>query len=358
MPKQAELQLSQDTLIEPNKYQLRLEGAQSIAGYGDLSDESKQVIAHLAFDKDVDIDDFNHLVGAELGSVKLDTKVRPAIAQTALDSIIAKPDLEPGLNLPRSFEEARSTGVHTYEDFLVRSDYSVNDSDDVDFYSSDALIQHMERLHNLSDKYKQYARGNIGIEKQLASRNDGGLWVEHHSLALVREKSTQDNAVARIYLNPKLQDSFDIYQEIFLEANRQGLRFQTKILDPSWYGTKGINETALDSRSNAQYQRRDPVVFYGFEESKDQLLAIVEDVYKRHASSFTGRETGAVPMPLAPGLAIGDHVTSKDDTGMKESLTSHRENIFDRMPKGLSSEERKKYLLDNHINPDNIAFNA
>lgn len=358
MPKQAERQSGQSTLIETSKYQLRLEGAQSVAGYGDLSDESKQVIAHLAYNKDVDIDEFNHLVGAELRSVKLDTKVRPVIAHTALDSIIAKPELEPGLNLPRSFEEARSTGIHTYEDFLVRSDYSENDPNDVDFYSSDALRQHMERLHNLSDKYKQYARGNIGIEKKLASRNDGGLWVEHHSLALVREKSTQDNAVARIYLNPKLQDSFDVYQEIFLEANKQGLRFQSKILDPSWYGTKGINETALDSRSSAQHQRRDPIVFYGFEESKDQLLVIVEDVYKKHASSFTGRETGAVPMPLAPGLAVGDHVTSKDDTGMKESLTTNRGNVFDRMPKDLSSEEQRKYLLDNRINPDNIAFNA
>lgn len=358
MPKQPELQLSQNTLIEPSKYQLRLEGAQNLAGYSDLADESKQFIAHLAFDKDLDIDDFNHLVGAELGSVELDTKVRPVIMRMALDSIIANPEFESGLKLPSSFEEARTTGGHTYEDFLVRSDYSENDPDDVDFYSSDALRRHMERLHSLSDKYRQYARGDIGIEKKLASRNDGGLWVEHHSLALVRERNTKDNAVARIYLNPKLQDCFDVYQEIFLEANKQGLRFQSKILDPSWYGTKGINETAFDSRSSAQHQRRDPIVFYGFEESKDQLLAVVEDVYKKHASSFTGRETGAVPMPLVPGLAVGDHVTSKDDTGMKESLTTHRGNVFDRMPKDLSSEERKKYLLDNHINPNNIAFNA
>lgn len=70
------------------------------------------------------------------------------------------------------------------------------------------------------------------------------------------------------------------------------------------------------------------IVFYGFEESKNQLLTKVENVYKKHASSFTGRETGAVPMPLAPGLAIGDHVTSRDDSVVKESLTTHRGNIF------------------------------
>lgn len=358
MSKQAETQPSQNTLIEPSKYQLRLESTRNITGYNNLSDDSKQLIAHLAFDPDLGIDDYNHVVVAELGSVRLDTKVRPAVAHAALDSTVTNPELNRDLNLPGSFEEARTTGSHTYEDFLARSDYSENDPDDVAFYSSDALSHHMERLHNLSDKYRKYARGNASVEKKLASRNDGGLWVEHHSLALVRENNTQDNAAARIYMNPKLQDSFDIYQEIFLEANRQGLRFQSKILDPSWYGTKGINETALDSRSDAQYQRRDPIVFYGFKESEDQLLAIVEGVYKKHLSSFIGRETGAVPMPLAPGLAAGDHVTSKDDTGMKESLTTHRGNVFDKMPKDLSFEERRKYLLDNHINPNNIAFNT
>ena len=70
MSQQTEVQLGQNTLIEPSKHQLRLESAQKIAGYTDLSDESKQAIAHLAFDKDLDIDGFNHLVGAALGSVE------------------------------------------------------------------------------------------------------------------------------------------------------------------------------------------------------------------------------------------------------------------------------------------------
>ena len=89
-----------------------------------------------------------------------------------------------------------------------------------------------------------------------------------------------------------------------------------------------------------------------------EILAIVEDVYSKHINSFKGRETGSIPVPLAPGLAVGDNVTSYDDMGLKESLTTHRKNVFEKMPVGLSDQELRRYLRDNHINPDNIAFNV
>lgn len=342
-----------EQFLATNKYQQRLESAQQIADYDGLSDDSKAVIAQLAYDKNLDGLGFNEVLNAEL------IAHRRKLGNSALARVVEQPQptVEQSRSLPRTFEEAY-THQNTYEDSLLRSDVSENNPDDIEFYSSDALQEHMVRLHSLTDKYRQqYGRGNAAAENKLAIRNNSGPWVEHFSLALAKEKSTVDEASSRIYLNPKLQDSFSIYQEIFLEANRRGLRFQSKIFDPSWYRYKSIDQAVEDSRGT-RWARRDPIVFYPFEESKDELLAIVNDTYEKHADSFMGRETGSIPTPLAPGLAVGDNVTSRDANGIKESLTTHRGNVFDRMPSGLTIQQRRQYLIDNHINPDNIAFNA
>lgn len=342
------------SLLNRNRYEDRLNSTKALPDYDSLDDEQKTLLGYLAFDQDLDGLDFNEAVNGEIAKARARKVSGPALIQTVEHPVAT---VEQDVQLPRTFEEARRVR-HTYEDSRSRSDQSENNPDDIEFYSSDALRSHMVRLHNLSDKYRaQYGRGNAAAEKKLANRNGGGPWVEHFSLALAKEEHTADEAVVRIYLNPKLQDSFSIYQEVFLEANRRGLRFQSKIIDPSWYRYKSIDQAVEDSRSQT-HAKRDPIVFYGYEESKDELLAVIEDVYGKHAGSFRGRETGAIPVPIAPGLAVGDNVTSRDSGGIKESLTSHRENVFDRMPGGLSDQQRRQYLLDNHINPDNIAFNT
>lgn len=342
-----------EQIQQPSRYQQRLESAQQVAGYADLDDDTKALIAQLACDGDLDMLGFNEVLNAELARTR---KIGDVAFVGASD--LSEAGFEQTASLPTTFEDARLQLRHTYEDYRKGSDYSKNNPDDVAFYTSGALGEHMRRLHTMSDKYRQYARGDQEIEKELASRNDGGLWIEHHSLALVRERNTSDEASVRIYLNPKLQDAFDIYQEIFLEANKRGLRFQSKVFDPSWYGSKSPQETVADESSKRmRLQRRDPIVFYGFDESEDELLQLVEEIYAKHANSFVGRETGAVPLPLSPGMAIGDNIISRDSGGIKESLTSHRDRIFEKMPGGLSYDQQRKYMIENHVNPDNIAFN-
>lgn len=342
--------------IKINKYQARLDAIKELPGYAGLNEASQALIGHLAYDKNLSWLDFNQVAADELAKASGRKK---KIGDLAVNHAVGVPDasIERVSDIPRTFESAR-TLKHTYDDAKRRSDYSEGDLDDMVFYQSGAALrEHMERLHNLSNKYRQYARGNSVMERRLAARNNGGLWVEHWSLALARQKVISDEASTRIYLNPKLQDSFSIYQEIFLEANRRGLRFQAKIVDPSWYGYRNIGQTVEDVQPTKSV-RRDPIVFYPFKESEDEMLAIVEDVYSKHINSFKGRETGSIPVPLAPGLAVGDNVTSYDDMGLKESLTTHRKNVFEKMPVGLSGQELRRYLRDNHINPDNIAFNV
>ena len=58
---------------QTNKYQNRLEQSMKLAGYDELDDSTKGVIAALAYDKELDIVDFNEAVNAEIHKPVADT---------------------------------------------------------------------------------------------------------------------------------------------------------------------------------------------------------------------------------------------------------------------------------------------
>jgi|GEM_PF-1464701 len=389
MPKQTESQLSQNTLIEPSKYQLRLDGVQNIAGYSDLSDESKQIIAHLAFDRDLDIDNFNHLVGAELGSVRLGTEVRSAIAHTALDSIIANPEAESGLNIPKSFQEASCLSGNSIEDFVKTIDFEapngLNNALDRNYASnlsaSDAIFLASGENVRLYDKQLQeFAEGLIRnnphqSEHKVQSQQNGWLQLDSRDFVKSRvEDKSNDPVVARLYMNPELGSIMSIYQELFKRAEARGLRFKSKVLD---YELRNIpaekRDQALDYYSQKTTKRSDPIVFYAFEDSKDELLEIANEIYKEHPGAFEGQVTAAFPLEVAQGFAIG---AEPDGLSGSESLSSHRSEVVRRLvdklttfPKWseLTNEQKQKAVAINfrrlianrqHIDADNIAFNA
>ena len=389
MSQQTEVQLGQNTLIEPSKHQLRLESAQKIAGYTDLSDESKQAIAHLAFDKDLDIDGFNHLVGAELRSVRFDAKVRPSIARLALDTIVATPEVEAKFNLPKSFEEARRIQGHSIEDFVKSIDFEVlNGVDDAldSHYSTNLTENEMDFLAN-SDNVVKYEGQLIAFAKECIQNNPyqsehkammqqvGWLQLESRAsiTSRVEDKST-DPVVARLYLNPELGSVMPIYQELFKRAEAKDLRFKSKVLD---YELRNMpadrRDQALDNYSQESTKRSDPIVFYAFEDSKDELLEVANEVYKEYASAFEGQATSAFPLELADGYAIG---AEPEGLSGDESLSSHRREVLSNLIKRLASlpkwseltnKQKQKAVATNfrrliadkqHINADNLAFNS
>ena len=219
--------------------------------------------------------------------------------------------------------------------------------------------KHMTDLHAFSDSYRAaYGKGNKVAEKKLADENNM-LWIQYNSLQFLREVGTNSDKypTARIYLNPRLQDGLKIYKEIFAEANRMKLRFQAKIIDPSAYRDDLVEKTAAHKReltnSGHLESRRNPILFYGFEESKDELLRIIEKVYEKYQDSFAGRETETIPLPIAPGLAIGENPVGMDG---KESLTSHRDGLIEMARRDPA--EFRRIARSHNINPDNIAFNG
>lgn len=333
--------------LENNPYSERLDSVRRLSGYDDLDDINKGTIAHLAFDGDLE----------DAGFYKLAHEIiheKRAMGGTALNAS----SVERCAELPRSFDEARKMSGNSIEEVLGRlnTDTSVNNPDDVEFYKT-GVRRHIEELYAFSDKYRQrYGGGDQRKEKMLADECSL-LWIQHNSLKFLQENGKNPNKypTVRIYLNPQLRDSLDIYKKIFAKATREGLRFQAKIMAPSGY-TKRLVGKVVDYcarlAAGRPETRRDPIVFYGFEESKDKLLRIVEEVYSQYESAFEGRETGAIPLAIAPGFAVGENPVGLDG---EESLTDHRQRVIKEA--GYDAEKFRMNAASWNINPDNIAFN-
>lgn len=112
------------------------------------------------------------------------------------------------------------------------------------------------------------------------------------------------------------------------------------------------------------------MVFYPYDESKDALLKIASEVYESHRPAFEGAHTGAIPIEIAPGFAVGSE--PKGYSGTK-SLTSHRESVFTHAcwnaskdplwqtaPRDLRLKLLNTYMheeaIKNNVDPANIAF--
>ena len=333
--------------LENNPYSERLDSVRRLSGHDNLDDTNKSIIAHLAFDKHLEDTDF-YKTALEIIHEKR------AMGGTALNAS----SVERCAELPQSFDEARRMSGNSIEEVLGRldTDTSVNNPDDVEFYKT-GVRRHIEGLYAFSDEYRRRYGGGNQIKEKMLADECSLLWVQHNSLKFLQENGKNPNKypTVRIYLNPQLRDSLAIYKKIFAKATREGLRFQAKIMAPSGYA-KHLVDKAVDYYAGLAAgrleTRRDPIVFYGFEESKDKLLRIVEEVYSQYERAFEGRETGAIPLAIAPGFAVGENPVGLDG---EESLTDHRQRVIKE-----ADYDANKFRMNAaswNINPDNIAFN-
>jgi hypothetical protein len=246
--------------------------------------------------------------------------------------------------------------------------------DDKAFFTYENMKAYDEELLDFARKIK---RSNP-YEKQRRAISPQLLWLQLDSKAFIESRvkgRSSDKPDSRIYLNPRYDDTLQIYKEIFTEAERQGLRFKSKVFDFTLrHGKKGEHKRAK-LWEDYDSVRIDPMVFYGYEDSHDQLLQIVNGVYMKHQDSFRGRRIGAAPVKVASGFALGSEPAGLSGV---ESLTSHREGILDQILgmcsnqkgwEGLSNAQKKKLYcatfrantfkgIKHNINPNNIAFDA
>lgn len=375
------------SLLNRNRYEDRLNSTKALPDYNSLDDEQKTLLGYLAFDQNLDGLDFNEAVNEEIAKVRARTMGGTALIRSMEQSMDTT---EKDTQLPRSFQEAEQLKGHSIEDFVKTIDfdasadgvwealnrnYTVNLSDNETTFLSDRdnIVRHERQLLDFA---RELIKSNPHQSEHSVQIQQVG-WLQLESRGFIKsrvEDRSTDPVVARLYLNPELGSVMPIYQEVFRRAEARGLRFKSKVLD---YEIRNIQaekqDKALDHYSEETKKRSDPIVFYAFEDSKDELFEIVNDVYREYSSKFKGQATAAFPLEIAEGYAIGAEPEGLSGT---ESLSSHRVDVINRLIKRLSglpkwskltNEQKQRAVAVNfrrliadkqHINADNIAFNA
>lgn len=301
--------------------------------------------------------------------------IKPVVAHESTHEVAAEG--HDSLNLPATFNEIRHMPGHSIEDFvanlpditdlnitkggLTRLSSTVSEATSRIFELPNEDREFIDDADNIK-RYKadlalftQKVRQENSYPNQRSAVIDQIGWVQHDSKAFVRgrvEEKTTDIATSRFYLNPQLSSTLDIYREIFDTAESAGLKFRGKVLNFDFVG-----ETS----------RRDPIVFYAFDESKEQLYQIIKEAYERHQSEFDSRQLGFAPFEVASGFGVGEEPI---ELSGQESLSSYVESNLEKVyrnkewERGNTPEERKRLFAaafrrqvrNKPINPDNIAF--
>lgn len=369
--------------LAANRYQQRLESAQQIADYDDLSDDSKGLIAQLAYDQDLNGLDFNEAVNVEL------VAHRRNIGNTALTHIVERPQttIEQPRDLPRTFEEARDSSGHSIEDVvqgmqeidednIAATFGSIGELSDSDkaFYENDFLDKHHKSVAKITGQFLQLFPQKYRKE---ASDTEYGayhlqpLFLQHDSPAYLKAKlveGKEDKPTVRLYLNPELADATSVYADFLNKGLKSGLRFKSKIIRPvdmpmhraykSEYLDKGVGKL-------------DPIVIYGYEESKEELLKIVEEIYQTHSESFHDRKIGGSPFEIADGIGVGEEVSDSGESSLTSSRMDMARAVLEELraknpnwdsasliarKRAFANSLRKRYESRGY-NADNIAFN-
>lgn len=215
---------------------------------------------------------------------------------------------------------------------------------------------------NAEGKGTPDVRPNFKIQRQF-----GGVFVMAYSDTRVHEKmSGQDEVLdKRIYLNPDMEATPLIFEQLLQSANETGISLQLKMFQRA-------PEAASTHMSKSKGQevgglRGDGIVVYVDGEHADDVLGIALALAKDNPGAFKDRKTSRIPQNVAEGIAVGDEPVQMPGT----SLTSHRVQILayaaeKTRESGKQGEEARALYRDlvrrtavaNGVNPDNIAFNS
>lgn len=374
------------SLLNRNRYEDRLNSTKALPDYDLLDDEQKRLLNYLAFDQDLDGLDFNEVVNGEIAEARARTMggTTLRLMERSMDTT------EQDIQLPRSFQEAEQLKGHSIENFVKTIDFDastdgvwealhrnytvkLSDNETAFLSNGDNIVRHEKQL--LDFAHELIKNNPYQSERRVQLQQAGWLQLDSRDLinSRIEDKST-DPVVARLYLNPELGSVMPIYRELFKRAEARGLRFKSKVLDYEIRNRPAEEQPRrIDLFSRQTTKRSDPIVFYAFEDSKDELFEIANDVYREYSSEFKGQATTAFPLEIAEGYAVGAEPEGLSGT---ESLSSHRVDVINRLIRRLSdlpkwskltNEQKQRAVAVNfrrliadkqHINADNIAFNA
>lgn len=206
---------------------------------------------------------------------------------------------------------------------------------------------------------------NIKVQRQ-----GGGNFIFGYSDARISQRmdGNRDTLDQRIYLNPDIMASPQIFEKVLEAANEAGIPLELKMLQRAEeLGSAHIMKSR--NPKNGDALRGDGIVIYTASESADDVLALALAAAKDNAEAFSGRETSRIPQKVADGIAIGSEPVQAPGQNA-ESLTSHRTKVIEKVAgivaqSGKTGQEARDafrrgmeyYSKREGFNPKNIAFN-
>lgn len=243
-----------------------------------------------------------------------------------------------------------------------------------------------DRLLSLRQRWKKSFKDVDGYEHSNLRAQSGGDFLHFHTDARMSRRIKGDpiEIDSRIYLNPRMRDSLNIFEQILSKANKDGLVMSGKInvrqpsLYPRFYRSRKHRYDNGESDVGSLVIRTDNIVFYSTVDSRGRLLEIVKEVYAANTLSFEGRLCPEAPLRIADGLAIGEEPKYSNGNEslsgiVAKSLCSAMEEADARtwvlsggsvkdIPDSVWVRETRKSFFDTArvygIDPANIAFRA
>jgi len=203
-------------------------------------------------------------------------------------------------------------------------------------------------------------RPNFKIQRQL-----GGVFVMAYTDSRVHEKMAGTDEVLdkRIYLNPDMEATPELFERLLQVANESGISMQLKMFQRA---PEAATAHKSKNKGEAGGLRGDGIVVYVDGKNADNVLGMAIALANDNPDSFKGRNTSRIPQNVAEGIAVGDEPIQMPGT----SLTSHREKVFSyaaektresgkqgKEARDMFSDLMRRTAIANGVNPDNIAFN-
>lgn len=277
-------------------------------------------------------------------------------------------------NLPHGFDDSFMAKLHDkivgsgfWSSRTLLNEVPFTASDDAFMRDPDAERRFNAQLDGLLSRWRQEKPDVTGtIRSTVADQGDFVIFDSDAFFNAAVASGTRPPADSRIYLNPAYAKTLDIFQEIIMNANAEGLSFRSKVAKLDVFPRGYAKWAQISGDSNPQMRpeaRGDSIVLYAPSDQADELLHIVQQTWTAHEQDFADRQTAPVAYKLADGLAIGE-----EPAGSRESLTSHVGNVLDEafqaVDTNLPEHEWRRSVTahfahlaaTNDINPTNIAF--
>ncbi|QQS65270.1 hypothetical protein IPO96_01820 [Candidatus Saccharibacteria bacterium] len=203
-------------------------------------------------------------------------------------------------------------------------------------------------------------RANFHIQRQNFT-----TFIMAYSDGRVQEKMAGTSTILdkRIYLNPDMEATPRLFEQLLQAANQAGIPIQLKMVQRA---TEALNAHLKAAKGDEVGLRGDGIVVYTDGEHADDTLAMVLALAQDNSDAFRGRPHSRTPQNVAEGIGIADEPIQEPGI----SLTSHRTEVLKSVAGQVAASGKKgdeahamfRHLwqntaVANGIDPNNLAFN-